>query len=202
MSQTAPPTPWWKNGWTQLVLMLTLVVILRSSLLNHYYVPSGSMEPTLLPGDRVLVDMTAFGISVPFSRLDVVAGKKAERGEVVVFASPKDGTRLIKRVVAVEGDRVALKDGRLFINGESMAAPVSLKEEQLGNRRFFLDLRYGGGPDLEETQIPAGKVLLLGDARGNSKDGRYFGLVDVHDLYGRATRVLYRRGEGFQWLPL
>ena len=202
MSQTAPTTPWWKNGWTQLVLMLTLVVVVRSSLINHYYVPSGSMEPTLLPGDRVLVDMTAFGISVPFSRLDVVAGKKVERGEVVVFASPKDGTRLIKRVVAVEGDRVALKDGRLFINGESMAAPVSLKEEQLGNRRFFLDLRYGGGPDLEQTQIPAGKVMLLGDARGNSKDGRYFGLVDVRDLYGRATRVFYRRGEGFQWLPL
>lgn len=202
MSQTAPPTPWWKNGWTQLALMLTLVVIVRSCLVNHYYVPSGSMEPTLLPGDRVLVDMTAFGVSIPFSRLDVVAGKKAQRGEVVVFGSPKDGTRLIKRVVAVGGDRVSLKGGRLFLNGQGVAAPVSLKEEQLGERRFSLDLRYGGGPDLAEMVIPPGKVLLLGDARGNSKDGRYFGLVEERALYGKATRVFYRRGEGFRWLPL
>lgn len=202
MTSQPPSLPWWKNGWVQFFFWMALLVFVRSSVVNHYYVPSGSMEPTLKPGDRVLVDMTAFGVSLPFSRIDLLPGRPAERGEVVVFGSPQDGTRLIKRVVAVGGDKVALKDGRLFINGESMAAPVSLKEEQLGRHRFFLDLRFGGGPDLAEMEIPEGKVLLLGDARGNSKDGRYFGLVDERDLYGSARRVFHRKEQGFSWLPL
>lgn len=201
---TAPERPlrWWQSGWISAAVVLLLVFVVRSSLVNHYVVPSSSMEPTLMPGDRVWVNMTTFGVSPPFSRRDLWAGKSPDRGEVVVFPSPKDGTRLIKRVVAVAGDTVELRQGRLSINGASMAAPVSLKEEQLGSRRFFLELGHGGGPDLDALTIPAGKVLLLGDARGNSQDGRVFGLVDVENLYGRASGVFYRRGDGFTWRPL
>lgn len=193
---------WWQRSWVQWVAILALVFLVRSSLVNHYYVPSGSMEPTLLPGDRVLVNMTTYGISLPFTQWDLIPGSPPSRGEVVVFPSPQDGTRLIKRVVAVGGDTVQVQSGRLTINGKSMAAPVSLTEEQLGSRRFSLDLSHGGGPNLPETVLPPGKVLLMGDARGNSRDGRFFGLVDEKALYGRAVTVFYRRGEGFVWRSL
>lgn len=193
---------WWQRSWVQWVVILSLVFLVRSSLVNHYYVPSGSMEPTLVPGDRVLVNMTAYGVSLPFTQWDLIRGSHPSRGEVVVFASPTDGTRLIKRVVAVAGDTVEVQSGRLTINGKSMAAPMSLTEEQLGSRRFSLDLSHGGGPDFPKTVLPPGKVLLIGDARGNSRDGRFFGMVDEKFLYGRAVAVFYRHGNGFVWQQL
>ena len=193
---------WWHSSWVSFLGVVLLVVVVRSSLVNHYYVPSGSMEPTLMPGDRVVVNMTAYGISPPFSRWDMISGDRPKRGEIVVFPSPESNVRLIKRVVAVGGDRVEVKNGRLFLNGESMAAPVSLREELLDGRRFFLDFRHGGGPDLEAVDIPEGQLLLMGDARGNSRDGRMYGLVSEKNIYGRATGVFYRKGDGFGWFPL
>ena len=105
-----------------LLLVLALLVVARASFANHYHVPSGSMQPTLQLGDRVLVDMSAYGVRIPFTRHVLVARGTPQPGEVAVFASPVDGTRLIKRVVAVGGDKVQLLDGRLAINGRVLAA--------------------------------------------------------------------------------
>ncbi len=193
--------PWYRTELAQCLLLLAGIVVARSSLANHYTIPSGSMEPTLMPGDRVIVDLTAYGVSLPFTRLDVFPGKSAAPGDVVVFPAPDGGTRLIKRVVAVAGDRVSVTEGHLTINGRPQA--VDATHEQLGRHApFSLDLSRGGGPDLKEVVVPAGKVLVMGDARGNSRDGRAFGWVDQDALYGRATRVIYRSGEGLGWQAL
>src|SRR5690606_26774587 len=96
----------------------------RSSLADHYYVPSGSMEYALLPGDRVIVNKTAYGLRLPLTTIDVIEGKPPERGDVAVFDSPRDGTRLIKRIVAVGGDVVSVKEGLLSINGRTLDTPV------------------------------------------------------------------------------
>src|SRR5690606_18576578 len=100
-----------------LLLTLALLVVARSSFANHYHVPSGSMEPTLRPGDRVLVDMSAYGLRLPLGGPQVLARGRPVPGDVVVFRSPADGTRLIKRVVAVGGQQVALVDGHLHVDG-------------------------------------------------------------------------------------
>lgn len=190
---------WLRSELPQIVLMLVLLAAARDSFANHYYVPSGSMEHTLEIGDRVAVDMRAYGVRLPFTDVRLIATGKPERGDIAVFDSPQDGTRLIKRVAAVAGDEVELVDGRLSVNGVAMEAIDATDTEVFRNHRAMLDLSHGGGPDIHGLTVPDGQVLMLGDARGNSIDGRFFGLVPVGELYGRAVAIYYRRGEGFSW---
>lgn len=190
-------TSWKSEAWS-LLMVLALVTAARSSLADHYYVPTGSMEYSLLPGDRVLVDKTAYGFRIPLTKIDLFGARTPERGDIAVFDSPYDGTRLIKRIVAVGGDRVSLIDGRLTVNGTPLGDRT---REQFGAKAALLNLRDGGGPDIEELLVPPGMVLALGDHRGNSLDGRYFGLIDEHELFGRAVAIYFRDGS-FTWVPL
>ena len=205
--------------WLPLVASLVLLLAARDTLANHYQVPSGSMQPTLVPGDRVAVDMRAYGARLPFTSIRLAEGDAPAPGDVVVFDSPLDGTRLIKRVVAVEGQTVAVRDGRLWVDGRRSdpdapndegvgigAEPLqgfrqadAAAYERIGLRRVRLDLADGGGPDLPTQRIPAGMALVLGDHRGASFDGRGFGLVPMDAFYGRAIAVYHRSGEGFVW---
>lgn len=208
MTQTAPAgdesrkVPFWRGEWASLAMMVLLLTVTRTSLANHYQVPSGSMEPTLMPGDRVAVNMMAYGLRVPFTDIELIDRGEPQRGDVVVFKSPADGTRLIKRLVAVGGDTVALVDGRLWIDGQPLQDAEAADIEHFGAHEVHLNLRDGGGPDVATSTIPAGMGLVLGDHRGNSADGRYFGLVPMKSLYGKASAVYYRSGEGFGWTRL
>lgn len=184
-----------------LALLLLGLMAVRSTLADHYYVPSGSMEPTLVPGDRVVVDKRSYGLRVPFTNFEFIDGDTVQRGEVVIFDSPRDGTRLIKRIVAVAGDSVMVRDGRLSINGQVMAHAEQLNVEVFGDRMVSIDLSDGGGPDYA-AEIGQGKVLAVGDHRGNSLDGRIFGVVDEETVYGRAVAVYFRRNDGFIWQKL
>jgi len=184
-----------------MTIIVSGVLAARSTLADHYYVPSGSMEPTLHAGDRVAVDKRVHGFRVPFTTFRITSGERVERGEVVIFDSPRDGKRLIKRIVGVGGDRVAIQGGRLFINGEPMAADLDGRTEQFGDRTVLLNLDDGGGPDYAGV-VPDGRLLAVGDHRGDSLDGRVFGLIDENAVYGRALGVYYRRGDGFTWQAL
>jgi signal peptidase I len=186
-----------------LVLGLLVVGILaaRSTFADHYYVPSGSMEYTLIAGDRVFVDKRAYGLRVPFTNFEIFGGGSVRRGDIVIFDSPRDGKRLIKRIVAIGGDEVLIHDGHLAINGEWLASPDSRELELIGDKVVQLNLKSGGGPELSGT-IESGMVLAIGDHRGNSVDGRYFGAVSEDEIYGRALAVYYRRGEGLSWFKL
>jgi signal peptidase I len=186
-----------------LVLGILVVGILaaRSTLADHYYVPSGSMEYTLIAGDRVFVDKRAFGLRIPFTRIELIDGDRVARGDIVIFDSPRDGVRLIKRIVAIGGDDVLIRDGHLAINGEWLASPLDTGVEFIGTKRAQLNLTDGGGPDFS-VRLAEGMVLAIGDHRGNSADGRIFGPVPEDEIYGRAVAVYYRRGSGFEWLGL
>ncbi|MGO1540825.1 MAG: signal peptidase I [Luteimonas sp.] len=208
--QQASPQPsrgrralaWTRAEVLPLLALVLLMLVARSSFANHYHVPSGSMQPTLQPGDRVAVDMRAYGWRLPFTTRDLVQVRDPVPGEVVVFSSPQDGTRLIKRLVAVGGDTVEVADGRLRINGEALASGPLRAVELFPGRSVPLDLRHGGGPDVALFEVPDGMGLVLGDHRGGSHDGRHFGLVPVDAFYGRAMGVYWRRGEGPVWKRL
>ncbi len=185
------------------VLGLLVVGILagRSTLADHYYVPSGSMEYTLMPGDRVFVDKRAYGVRIPFTDLELTKGESIRRGDIVIFNSPRDGKRLIKRIVAIGGDDVLIRDGHLAINGRWLASVEDDEIELIGEKVVQLNLADGGGRALS-VRIDEGKVLAIGDHRGNSVDGRIFGAVAEDEIYGRAVAVYYRRGAGFSWREL
>ncbi|MCP4007118.1 MAG: signal peptidase I [bacterium] len=180
-----------------------LVLAARSSLADHYVIPSGSMEHTLVPGDRVFVDKRAYGLRIPFTWIELIKGEEPKLGDVVIFDSPEDGTRLIKRIVGVGGSTVELKNGHLSINGKAMRIDRGEKSvEHLGEHLAQINLAYGGGPNIEKTMIPAGKILVVGDARGNSRDGRFFGLIEEQDIYGLAIARYWRTGTGLGWEPM
>ena len=193
---------WLTHELPQLLLLFTLIMAGRSTLADHYFVPSGSMEYTLMPGDRVFVDKMAYGVRIPFTNIDLIPRHRVGRGEVVIFDSPADGKRLIKRVVAVAGDRVAMNQGMLSINGRRLATEPGVWTELIGERAVQLNLQHGGGPDIVDLTIPEGMVLAVGDHRGRSLDGRIFGLVREAEIYGRAVAVYYRQGDGFRWQSL
>ncbi len=196
-------TRWYRLIREAAVLGLLVVGILaaRSTLADHYYVPSGSMEYTLIAGDRVFVDKRAYGLRLPFTTIELMRGKSVQRGDIVIFDSPRDGTRLIKRIVAVGGDDVLIRDGHLSINGKWLASVDGNDVEIIGEKTVQLNLVDGGGPMLAGV-VDNGMVLAIGDHRGNSLDGRIFGAVSEDEIYGRAIAVYYRQGTGFGWRDL
>ena len=202
---TSSRAKWWISELISLAVVLAAVTAARSSLADHYYVPSGSMEYSLMPGDRVIVNKMSYGLRIPLTKIDIFGSSTPERGEIAVFDSPEDGTtRLIKRIVAIGGDRVSVVNGQLSINGEPLG---DRSIEHFGEREALLNLttqrtyNQGGGPNFEAV-VPPGMVLAMGDHRGNSNDGRKFGLIDERELFGRAVAIYYRRGDGFTWKPL
>jgi len=147
------------------------------------------------------VHKMAYGFRMPLTKIDIFGSSTPTRGDIAVFDSPQDGkTRLIKRIVAIGGDHVSVRNGQLSINGQSLG---DRQVEHFGDREALLNLTSGGGPDYE-MDVPPGMVLAMGDHRGNSNDGRAFGLIDERELFGRAVAIYYRRfeGEGFTWQPL
>lgn len=193
---------WFRKEVAPVLLALVLITAARSSLADHYFVPSGSMENTLFAGDRVVVDKTAYGWRIPYTKIDLVAGPQPQPGEVAVFDSPADGVLLIKRIVATGGQVVSMRDGHLFVDGVSLEVSGVPSREVFGERVAQLNLGDGGGPPIDRLVIPPGKLLAIGDHRGNSLDGRYWGLIDERELYGRAVAVYYRKGDGFVWKRL
>lgn len=185
-----------------LAALVAVLLMARSSLADHYQVPSGSMQPTVDIGDRVLVHKAAYGLRLPFSGVYLGGMRPPARGDVVVLESPEDERVLLKRVVAVAGDEIAVRGGRLFLDGRA----VRLDEqggraiEHLG-APHAVALELGGGPDLPPTRVPAGRLLVVGDNRGNSHDGRSFGFVAAERVLGRAFAIYVRDGD-LCWIDL
>lgn len=186
-----------------LAALVLVILAARSSLADHYYVPSGSMLPTIDLGDRILVNKLAYGLRVPFSNWYLVESEGPRPGDVVICESPEDGEVLIKRVVGIPGDTITIRSGRITTN--NVVAPIQSTDqgliETIKEKSHPVTLSAGGGPDYGPRRIPKNKYLLMGDNRGNSHDGRMFGLVDRSAILGRAVGVFLGR-EGFIWKTL
>jgi signal peptidase I len=200
---------WWR-AYRSTVLFLCLMLGFRSAWADWVTVPTGSMNPTILEGDRVLVDKHVFGLRIPFTRVHLTAGENPARGDIVVFDSPVDGTSLVKRVVGVPGDLVSVEGDRLTVNGHTahysardiesvgglLAAtaaehPLLLREGGLGKPHDVMILPGRlARRSFETLVVPDGMYFMMGDNRDNSADSRYFGFVPRSDIIGRATRVI------------
>ena len=201
------------------LLFLFLFGVFRTAVADWNPIPSGSMRPNLLEGDVVFVNRLAFDLKLPLTDIVVTHLGDPQRGDVVTFSSPKDGTRLIKRVIAVPGDVVEMRDEHLVINGE--AAGYSLAgegpEKLLGGgvttaqqlvetvngarRRIQVMPQVNARRDFAPVTIPKDQFLMLGDNRDNSADSRFIGLVPRALLIGRAERVLVSADMLGNWMP-
>jgi signal peptidase I len=180
-------------GAAKLMGFVAAMLAARSSLADHYTVPTGSMIPTVAIDDRVVVNKLAYGLRVPFSDLTIARWSGPRRGDVIVLTSPEDGhTVLLKRVVAGPGDEVLVRGGRVWLAG----VPVPLQgdtdapTEHLGRPHVV----QPGGPDFGPRRLGPDEYLVMGDNRRNSHDGRDFGLVSRSAVLGRAVAVYWRGG--------
>ena len=198
-----------------------IVLVLRSFLFEPFRIPSGSMMPTLLVGDFILVNKFRYGIRLPVTDTKVIPIGEPQRGDVIVFRYPKDpSTPYIKRVVAVPGDIVSYKDKTLLVNGETAAQELigpytgfgsgaamtgaDLRLEDLtGVEHQILVSRTNPNHDrsVPEIEIKEGEYFVLGDNRDNSKDSRWWGTVPEELLIGKAFWIWLNVdwGHGIGW---
>jgi signal peptidase I len=205
--QKQPSKRWMK--YLADLAFLAIVLVGRGSFADHYHVPSGSMEPTLQVGDRLAVDKSAYGLRIPLTHV-WLSEKAPRRGDVVVFDSPVDGQVLVKRLVALPGDRVAFDGVHLFLNGQRVPQGFMQEDariEYLPGASHPLHPEPYQGPSMAEVEVPPRHYLMLGDHRGNSMDSRSWGFVPRENLLGRAVAVYYSPREGLSgserwWIPL
>jgi signal peptidase I len=199
---------------------LAVALLVRVVLFQPYRIPSGSMKPTLLPGDRVLVWKLPYGVILPLTSIKLGGWRRPARGEVLVFQYPENPREdFVKRVIGLPGDTVAVRGGVVFVNGAALprAPDGTLREvgREPGAATDFLRFRetVGGvehpvlyaarGPgsrrDLPPTKVPEGKYFFLGDNRDFSLDSRAWGVVDYAQVRGKATLLYLSLGAGERW---
>jgi signal peptidase I len=208
-----------KKGWLPIGAMLLLVVGLRWAIFEAYLIPSGSMLPTLLVNDLVLVNKLVYGVRIPFTEKWLVQFRSPNLGEIVVFKNPKEKSAfLIKRIVGMPGDQLAFENGSLMINNEFVERKVpignlefsNLKDsdlqfdgnssdvksnyvhfvESLGEFEHSILIRRGDVYDsFGPVTIPRGQYFVVGDNRNNSSDSRVWGFLPAEYIVGKASFV-------------
>ncbi|MBC8443737.1 MAG: signal peptidase I [Deltaproteobacteria bacterium] len=180
------------------LLAIVLALFIRTFVVQAFKIPSGSMKQTLLIGDHILVNKFIYGIKIPFLRKTIISIKSPERGDIAVFQFPEDPKKdFIKRVVAVAGDRVEIRDKKVYINGKQMVSPHAIHTDphiisgQLQPRDNF-------GP----VTVPTGSFFVMGDNRDHSYDSRFWGFVDSKALRGKAFMIYWswdKSSFGVRW---
>lgn len=209
----------WKKELKPLLVMALVLFAFRSAVADWYDVPTGSMKPTILEGDRVFVHKTAYDLKVPFTTWHLLEWAGPKRGDIVVCYSPADGRRLVKRVVAVPGDRVELRAHQLLVNGvpaeyapldpaitKDMAVPEKSRsefaEETVAGRAHAVMFIPSAGAinTFSEQTVPAGQYFMMGDNRDNSLDSRYFGFIARKEILGEAVGIVtsFEKGRWFK----
>jgi signal peptidase I len=196
-------------------LMILIVSSLRSALADWNDVPTGSMKPTIQEGDRVVVNKLAYDLKIPFTTIDVFKWGNPARGDIVVLFSPRDGTRLVKRVVAVPGDKVEMRDNQLFVNGQlAKQSPITFETSDDQGPAYVLDEDLYGrthkimiSPEIGATRsfgplvVPAEHYFVLGDNRDNSNDSRYIGFIERRRIVGEAVAVAFSLDRKHYFVP-
>jgi signal peptidase I len=196
----------WREWLRPLALAAAIVLPLKSSIAEWNYIPTGSMIPSLLPGDLVWVNKLAYDLKVPFTTRHLAEWGDPRRGDIAVFYSPENGLRLVKRVVGLPGDVVESRNDCLLLNGTPVVyAPLPAGIADLETRRASLLAKeelagrphpvriLPGRPALRTfgpVRVPPRGYFMMGDNRDDSHDSRYFGCAPRRCIVGRATTII------------
>ena len=199
----------WKEWRIPLFFVVFVVIPLKSSLADWNWVPTGSMNPTILEGDLIYVNKIAYDLRIPLTMHRLAKWSDPERGDIVICFSPEDGVRLVKRVIGLPGDTIQMKNNTLFLNGEPVVYTKiggNYTDILSGKRRVkcVLAMEDLGRvthtvmsiPSIEAMRsfgpvtVPQGSYFVMGDNRDSSRDSRYFGFVDRESIVGKAKGVI------------
>ena len=194
----------WKGWGYAIFIGVAVAVTFKSSIADWNIVPTGSMKPTILEGDRIFVNKLAYDLKVPLTTWHIAQWANPHRGDIVIFYSPKDGTRLVKRVIGLPGDRISMTNDVIFINGRPLdytilhhsshgihAGRLKIDENLKGkHHQMLVTPSYPAMRSFPTVTIPKGSYFMMGDNRDNSADSRYFGFVKRDRIVGRATAIV------------
>ena len=181
-----------------IIIAILIALFIRTFVVQAFKIPSGSMKPTLLVGDHLLVNKFVYGVKIPFLRKTLIPVDNPERGDIVVFIYPVDRSKdFIKRVVGVAGDTLAIKNKRIYINGSPADDGHGVHTDSL----IFpgsLQPRDNFGP----VTVPSGHLFVMGDNRDESYDSRFWGFVELRDVLGKAFIIYWswdRENSDVRW---
>ncbi len=219
MAMTMTAARQWVKGNRGFLVFLLCFGFFRTAVADWNPIPSGSMRPTLLEGDVVFVDRLAYDAKIPLTDRVVARLHDPQRGDVVTFSSPRDGTRLIKRIVGLPGDVVEMRGDRLRVNGQAAeysqvqavsetladdyTVPAVRATEQLAGSQRTVQFLQGVGArrDFGPVKVPEGQYFMLGDNRDNSGDSRFIGPVPRALLIGHAHHIVVSADLLDHWRP-
>ena len=177
-----------------IVTALVLALIIRAYIVQAFKIPSGSMIPTLLIGDHILVNKFIYGTKIPFTDKRILIFRRPDKGDIIVFKYPEDPRKdFIKRVVATGGDTVEERNKAVYVNGVRLSEPYAHHYDN-GLRPVGNDPRDNFGP----ITVPKNKIFVMGDNRDQSYDSRYWGFVDLKEVLGKAL-IIYWSWDPDDW---
>ncbi|MHB8788519.1 MAG: signal peptidase I [Desulfobulbaceae bacterium] len=186
-SHTTTPKSTFREYTEAIIIALVLAFFIRTFIIQAFKIPSGSMLPTLLIGDHLLVNKFIYGIKVPFTGTVLVPINSPERNDVIVFRYPQDPKLdYIKRVIAIGGDTIESRDKVLYVNGKPFDDKYGVRMDD-SVADGTLSPRDNFGPIV----VPEGKVFVMGDNRDNSYDSRFWGFVDQKAILGKALIIYW-----------
>lgn len=170
-----------------ILIAILIALFIRAYIIQAFKIPSGSMIPTLLIGDHLLVTKFIYGVKPPLMENKILVMDKPKRGDIVVFKYPEDPNRdFIKRVIAVEGDVIEGRDKKVYVNGMEIKEPYIRHSDSYIHPKD-LDPRDNFGP----ITVPKDKLFVMGDNRDQSYDSRFWGFVDLKDVKGKALIIYW-----------
>lgn len=193
-----------------ILVFLLLMCVFRSSLADWNHVPTGSMKPNIVEGDRILINKIAYDLHAPFSAIKLSNFADPKRGEIIIFNSEVSDKRLVKRVIGLPGDIVSMSNNVLTINGETLQYQllsesensVDLTENLFGQQYSIrLRKRSAKAASFASVVVPDNAYLALGDNRDNSVDSRFIGFVPRHEIIGRSKQVVMSLDRENFYLP-
>jgi len=171
--------------WVESILVaFLLAMVIRTFVVQAFKIPTGSMRPTLIEGDLILVNKFIFGAKIPFTDFRLPAVRQPHRGDVIVFIYPEDNKKdFIKRLIGLPQETVEIKNGTVYINDKPLLEPIF-------NQRYY----YNRGEFATESQkiiVPKDDFFVLGDNSASSKDSRYWGYVPRQNVLGKAILIYW-----------
>ena len=175
---------YWREEWAKPIFYaLIIALFIRTFIAQPFKIPTSSMEPTFMPGDRIFVNKFIYGAQIPFTDIRLPKLRAPERGDIVVFHSPVEADKfLVKRLVGKPGDIIEIKDRHLWINGKPLSEPLVLKRITYYNRGDY-------GKPGKSVKVPEGSYFFLGDNSLNSVDSRYWGTVPSRNIAGKVFLI-------------
>ena len=199
----------WKNN-KLFFLFISLMLVFRSAVADWNEVPTGSMKPTIVEGDRIFVNKMAYDLRLPFTHISLVKIADPARSDIIIFDSVVSDKKLVKRVIGIPGDVISMTNNVLTINGQVLSyQPLksngdlsSWKENLLGNSHSIHIKKEGSSlSSFAQVTVPENQFLVLGDNRDNSADSRVIGFVPRAEIVGKAKNVIVSLNYDNYYLP-